>query len=331
PVIAVTGTNGKTTVTGLIADMLVASGVDAVAAGNIGTALSTVALDPPALTVVEASSFQLRFIDSFSPSVAVVVNIAPDHLDWHGTFDAYVAAKARIFENQGPEDVVVVDADDAVASDLARQAPGRTIRVSGDRVTEDGAGFDGDIVVGELRMLSPDVGASFLLDLAVASVAALESGATPAGVAGVIAGFSTGPHRRRLVGEWAGVQWVDDSKATNPHAAIAAVSSYPSVVLIAGGRNKGLDLEPLVTAPSVKAVIALGEAAEEIMALTPSRRAATIDEAVAIADEIAVAGDTVLLAPGCASFDMFDNYAARGDAFVTAVRSTKEDSSWPAA
>ncbi|MBT8213382.1 MAG: UDP-N-acetylmuramoyl-L-alanine--D-glutamate ligase, partial [Acidimicrobiia bacterium] len=247
-------------------------------------------------------------------------------------FDAYVAAKARIFENQGRDGVVVVDADDPVAADLGNRSPGRAIAASGSAVTGDGVGVDDDeVVLGDHRFPAPDVGPSFLLDLVMAGAVALEAGAVPAAVGGVIAGFTTGPHRRRTIGVWGGVRWVDDSKATNPHAAVAAVASFPSVVLIAGGRNKGLDLTPLVTHRAVTAVIAIGEATDEITAVTDAHVASSLPEALAIADELATAGDTVLLAPGCASFDMFDNYAARGDAFATAVLSLKEESSWPAA
>lgn len=332
PIIAITGTNGKTTTTGLTADMLVASGIDAVAAGNIGLALSSVVGSDADVVVVEASSFQLRFIESFAPESAAIVNVAPDHLDWHGSFEAYAAAKGRIFEHLGPDGLLVYDGGDPGAARLASTASCRRVPVVHGHPGPTGTGIvDGGIVVDGVELTVPDVGGAFLIDLAIAATLAIDAGADPGAVAGVTRTFRPGPHRRRVVAERDGVAWVDDSKATNPHAALAAVSAYPSVVLIAGGRNKGLDLTPVVTAPNVKAVVALGEAAAEINAVRPSPVASTMAEAVAIAGGIAETGDTVLLAPGCASFDMFDDYGARGDAFASAVIEMEEETSWPAA
>jgi UDP-N-acetylmuramoylalanine--D-glutamate ligase len=163
-----------------------------------------------------------------------------------------------------------------------------------------------------------------MVDLAAAAVAALEMGAGLEAVASVVTGFAPGPHRRTVVGEWDGVAWVDDSKATNPHAALAATAAYPSVILIAGGRNKGLNLAPLVAAGTVKHVVALGEARHDLVAASsdPGRvtEVGSLDEAVAVAGSVAQPGDTVLLAPGCASFDMFSSYGERGDAFAEAAR-----------
>jgi UDP-N-acetylmuramoylalanine--D-glutamate ligase len=160
---------------------------------------------------------------------------------------------------------------------------------------------------------------SFIVDVAAAAVAAAWFGTGLAPLGEVIAACKPGPHRRALVGRWDGVDWVDDSKATNPHAALAAVAAYPSVILIAGGRNKGLDLAPLVRAPTVKHVVAIGEATEALVAAGGSGQVSPADSmpaAVAAAGALAAPGDTVLLAPGCASFDMFESYAARGDAFA---------------
>lgn len=330
PVVAVTGTNGKTTVTALIADMLIAGGLRAVATGNIGTAFAEVASQPWDVVVVEVSSFQLRFIDGFHPRVAVLLNIAEDHLDWHGTLHAYAAAKANIFRNQEPGDALVYDIDDPGASAAVASAPSRLLPVSGTRRPEGGAGPDaghleipgGSVPLGGLS------DASFIVDVAAAAVAAGEMGAGPEAIAGVVADFQPGPHRRTPVGTWGGVTWVDDSKATNPHAARAATAAYDSVVLIAGGRNKGLDLAPLVGAETVKHVVAIGETRDEIAAVVGGAgRVTTADslaEAIAAAATVAQDGDTVLLAPGCASFDMFSSYAARGDAFAEAVRDFHE-------
>jgi UDP-N-acetylmuramoylalanine--D-glutamate ligase len=325
PVVAVTGTNGKTTVTGLIADMLSAAGQKAVATGNIGTAFSDVATETWDVAVVEVSSFQLRFVDRFHPRVAVLLNIAEDHLDWHGTLAAYAAAKSNIFRNQDTGDVLIYDIDDPGAASAVVGATSRLVPVSGTRLPTGGAGPDGaelmlsagSVPLGEQR--AP----SFIVDLAAAAVAAIEMGAGLDAVASVVTGFAPGPHRRTVVGEWDGVAWVDDSKATNPHAALAATAAYPSVILIAGGRNKGLDLAPLVAAGTVKHVVALGEARHDLVAAAndPGRvtEVGSLDEAVAVAGSVAQAGDTVLLAPGCASFDMFSSYGERGDAFAEAA------------
>ena len=326
PMVAVTGTNGKTTVTGLIADMFIAAGRKAVATGNIGTAFADVAAEPWDVVVVEVSSFQLRFVEQFHPRVAVLLNIAEDHLDWHGTLAAYAAAKANIFRNQDAGDLLIYDIDDPGAAAAVAGAPSRLLPVSGSRVPPGGAGpaglelvmmAEGSVELGRFR--DP----SFVVDLAAAASAALELDVGLDSIARVVAGFQPGPHRRKEVGRWAGVSWVDDSKATNPHAALAATAAYPSVVLIAGGRNKGLDLAPLARAETVKHVVAIGEARSELVAAVADPRhvtaAASIVDAVAAAAAVARDGDTVLLAPACASFDMFDSYAARGDAFAQAV------------
>lgn len=331
PVIAVTGTNGKTTVTGLIADMLAGSGLAAAAAGNIGTPLAEVVDQHLDLAVVETSSFQLRFTEQFHPATALILNVAPDHLDWHGSFAAYLAAKAMIHRHQTGDDLLVYDADDVGAIEAVRNASARLLPVSGRRRPDGGAGVSGGqldlgaLVVPLARI--PVADPAFLVDLACAGVAALAHGADPEVVEQIITTFHPGPHRRTPVGRWADIDWVDDSKATNPHAAVASASAYSSVVLIAGGRNKGLDLSDLMAVPEIRHVIAIGEATGELKeaaAGIPVDQARTMQEAVAIADRIARPGDTVLLAPGCASFDMFRSYADRGDSFAEAVRRRKE-------
>jgi UDP-N-acetylmuramoylalanine--D-glutamate ligase len=238
PVVAVTGTNGKTTVTRLIAAILNAADIRSVAAGNIGTPLSAVAGSPWDLVVVEASSFQLRFIEDFHPEVAVVLNIAPDHLDWHGSFEAYRDAKARILENQSPEDAVVFDGDDEGAVGLVAGAASRPFAVSGSRRLAAGGVEDGKIWVRDRAIDGPrDLDAAFGLDIVAAAVAALEVGANHSAAEAALAEFTPEPHRRTVVAHVEGVTWVDDSKATNPHAALASIAGYPSVVLIAGGRT----------------------------------------------------------------------------------------------
>lgn len=330
PYAAVTGTNGKTTVTSVTADMLTASGVNAIAAGNIGTALSNVVLNPPEVVIIEASSFQLRFIDTFHPQAAAILNIAPDHLDWHRDIDEYIAAKKRVFENQTAADILVYDADDEGATAAVADAVGRLVPVSGSSVPTGGSGVDGgNLVIGGVQYSRPDLDRAYTMDLIAAAELAAHLGATPEGIAATIAVFAHGVHRRTVVGVWKGISWVNDSKATNPHAAVASVEAFDSVVLIAGGRNKGLDLAPIVAVPSVRKVIGLGEASTELEAATDASRFVAADDlahAISLADGLAQPGDTVLLAPGCASFDMFKSYAVRGDEFSRLVLENQGES-----
>jgi UDP-N-acetylmuramoylalanine--D-glutamate ligase len=327
PYLAVTGTNGKTTVTRVLAAMLQASGIRAVAAGNIGTPVSGVSGADLDLAVLEASSFQLRFIDRFRPMAAAVLNVAPDHLDWHANVDGYAAAKARIFEHMTAGDLLAYDADDPGATRLVAAATARLVPVAVGRIPEGGAGVErGDIVLGEARFPIPTDDRSYATDLAVAAVLAKASGATDQAIAATTAAFSPGKHRREVVGRRNGITWVDDSKATNPHAARAAAASYGSVVLIAGGRNKGLDLAGMVP-DTVRHVVAYGEAGPEIgeTAVTPVTVVLSFDDAVAEASRLAAAGDVVLLAPGAASFDQFGSYEERGDRFAALVREITAD------
>ena len=332
PVAAVTGTNGKTTVTELIAAMCSRSGLRTAPVGNIGSPLSAAVGEDWDLLVVEVSSFQLRFTEEFHPRWAVLLNLAADHLDWHGSQAAYMEAKQRVFRRQGPDDLLVYDCDDPGAVAATTPARSRRVPVSGRRLPPEGYGVEGDRLVlpgtrlplDQLEVQDP----VYLVDLAAAAVVAEAAGANPDAVAAVARGFRPGPHRRRVVGEIDGVVFVDDSKATNPHAALAAAAAYPSVVLIAGGLAKGLDVTPLATAPTVRHLVAIGEAAPELLrAAGPGRgtAAASMGEAVAVAWRVAQPGDVVLLAPGCASFDMFSSYAARGDAFAAAVSAIMEE------
>ncbi len=330
PLIAITGTNGKTTATGLTAEMLSTSGRRARAVGNIGLPLSDAVGGEWDVLVVEASSFQLRFIDEFHPEVSVLLNLAPDHLDWHGSFDAYAAAKARIWENQESDNVLIFDADDEGAARAVADVQVPQVEVSGSRRPHGGSGpEEGRLWIGGAGLDLSAMQATdpaFLVDVAAAGEAALYMGAAPDAVIEVAREFKPGRHRRQEIGNWDGVLWVNDSKATNPHAAIAAVRSYPSVVLIAGGRNKGLEVAAVAQEPSVRYVIGIGEAGREMVdAGVAGTVASNLTEAVAIADGWATEGDTVLLAPACASFDMFESYVERGDAFATTVRRLKEE------
>lgn len=330
--VAITGTNGKTTVTTLVTAMLQASGINAVAAGNIGVPLVEAVASGAKVCVAEVSSFQLQFTEAFHPAVSCWLNLSPDHLDWHPTIAHYAAAKARIWRNQGAGDTAVVNADDKLVMGSASTIP-KGVNVVGFSVTSGAAyAYDGKVLrgpggeeiipSGELPRSLPHDVANALAATAVASAA----GASADGCRGALRGAPLLPHRVSLVASSDGVSWYDDSKATTPASVLAAVAGFGSVVLIAGGRNKGLDLGVLGAAvPPVHAVVAIGEAAGEVVeafrGLAPVQTARSMEEAVAAAVAVAEQGDAVLLSPGCASFDWYSSYAERGDRFVSAVKS----------
>jgi UDP-N-acetylmuramoylalanine--D-glutamate ligase len=327
PVIAVTGTNGKTTVTEATSAMLEASGLAAPVAGNIGVPLSDFADEVYDALVTEVSSFQLRFTEAFHPVAAGITNVSLDHLDWHGSSYSYREAKARIFANQTSEDLLVYDADDPGATELAAGAPSFRYPVSGRRLPEEGGGIeDGvlavmDVSVDTDKLHSQDP--MHLGNIGMAMALARRLGATPEGITRAATSYQPGAHRRELVAEVEGVSWVDDSKATNPHAALASIRSFQSVILIAGGLAKGLDVAPLGQEPNVRLVLGIGEAGPSIVGAAGPKghNVQTLESAMEFAVQEARAGDTVLLAPGCASFDQFDSYASRGERFGELVRS----------
>jgi UDP-N-acetylmuramoylalanine--D-glutamate ligase len=334
PVVAITGTDGKTTVTELARSMFEAGGRHAVAVGNTELPFVAAIEDPTVdVFVVEASSFRLLHSHRFAPDVGTWLNLAPDHLDpdgvgSHATLEGYVAAKARIWKDQSPDQVAIGNADDpVVAAELAR-APARQVsfglepaaqnRVDGDRLVLDG----GDTLarVDELHRAYPHD----LVNALAAAATVIHGGGSVAGAREALLAFRGLPHRVSLVGEAGGVGWYDDSKATAPHATRAALRAFDSVVLIAGGRNKGLDLSELAEeADRIRGVVAIGEAADELLqafdGLRPVRTATSMDEAVEAAASLALPGDVVLLSPACASFDWYGSYVERGDDFVRAV------------
>ena len=345
PVVAVTGTNGKTTVTQMIGDMLAASGRRVFVGGNIGRPLIAAADSEPApeLVVAEVSSFQLDTAEWFHPRVAVLLNISPDHLDRYPDLDAYARAKARIFARQGAGDVAVLNGDDDRVCALApAQGPLRTWfsgRPAGEagiyRQAEDLVlnGFpepwrhlNGErFSLASLKLL----GAHNRANAAAAVLASRLAGADAAAITRVLGEFAPLPHRLATVATVAGVRYVNDSKATNVDAVIQALAAFDApVVLIAGGRDKGGGYEALRPAvqAGVKRLVVLGEAAEDIArTLGPAClggvvHAADLHEAVRLARDSAGPGDVVLLAPACSSFDMFTDYARRGEAFAAAVR-----------
>jgi UDP-N-acetylmuramoylalanine--D-glutamate ligase len=333
PIVAITGTNGKTTVTTLVTGMLQDSGLDAVAAGNIGRPLIDVAAGPAGVIVAEVSSFQLQFTRQFHPAVAVWLNLSEDHLDWHPTMAHYAAAKARIWANQGEGDVAIVNADDPSVLTATAGVPAGvrvvTFGSTGDWRVRDGW-LEGPNGLQIVRV--PELPRALPHDLAnalAASAAANAAGATAEGCREALLSFRGLRHRVELIREAGGVRYFDDSKATTPASVLAALDGLDSVVLIAGGRNKSLDLSALVHgADHIRAVVAIGEAADEIKATFTGTRpviiASSMQDAVAQARRLARPGDAVLLSPGCASFDMYPNYGARGDHFAAVVHDQLE-------
>jgi UDP-N-acetylmuramoylalanine--D-glutamate ligase len=338
--VAVTGTNGKTTVTTLTAAMLDGAGMRVAAAGNIGRPLLEAVQDDVDIVVAEVSSFQLEFAtEHFRPRAAALLNIGADHLDWHRTLDAYARAKANAFAFQHASDALVFNADDPVVAGLVATAPGRRTPFSiaagaaaGARVLDTAAGrllvAAGGTEIVELdrlpRRSPPDVANAL-----AASALALDLGAPVEAVRAALIGFTGLDHRFQIVAEHGGVRYVDDSKATNVHATVAAVQGASDVVLIAGGRNKGLDLSELrAIAPRLRGVVTIGEAGaaieEAFTGLVTVVSADSMRDAVHAAAGLAQPGDTVLLSPACASFDWYPSYAARGDDFSREVRDLVE-------
>lgn len=335
PYLAVTGTNGKTTTTGMIASCLQAGGVDAVACGNIGHPFAIAAREGHDALVVEASSFQLRFVETFRPRVSVLLNLAPDHLDWHGSERAYIDAKANVFRAQGAGDTHVGNLDDP-SSSLSAQAPCPVLwfRLAAPEAGE--VGYIGGELMARVRGDTDDLGeidgerAGFRADAAAAAAASLAFGVSAEAVRRGLAAFLPAHHRGETVAMVDGVRFVDNSKATNVHAALAALDGVREAVLIAGGRAKGVDLSPLRSrADRLTGVVAIGESAREVEAIfrgvVPVRTAGSIEEATRLALELASRPGTVLLAPACASWDMFRDYAERGDRFAAAARALVEE------
>jgi UDP-N-acetylmuramoylalanine--D-glutamate ligase len=336
PVVAVTGTNGKSTTTRLVEAMLRAAGWRAMAAGNVGHP----ALDLPGraldAAVLEVSSFQLEAVETFRPRVGVLLNVTPDHFDRHGSLAGYRQAKARLFANQQAEDTAVLNAEDPwQAQELAPslRARKRFFRERGP--VADGAFLDGDMLclrgnggVERFRIDGlPSALAAFPANLLAAALAVHALGADLAAALGALPSFTPLPHRAERVAERDGVLWVDDSKATNPGAATAALTQQRRpVVWIAGGRDKGLPFESLADAARdrVRAALLIGESAPAIARALADQVSVevvgTLEAAVDRAREIAKPGDVVLLSPACASFDQFRDYADRGRRFQALVR-----------
>ena len=341
-VIAITGTKGKSTTTTLVGRMLEAAGLDARVSGNIGRALSAQVDGSTARTVhvVEVSSFQLETTETFRPWIAVLLNLSADHLDRHASEAEYADAKARIFSRQGAADWAVVNADDPAALALAARGAARQLPFAIETRLDEGVGLEGDAIVhrtaaGARRLVPRSavrlLGRHLLADVAAASAVAVLAGVTADQMTRAVEGFTGLEHALEPVAEIDGVRFVNDSKATNVEAARLAIESFEAgVVPIIGGRFKGGDLRDLraTVAGRVRAVIAIGEAAplvrEALADLAPVVGAADMAEAVRLAFERAAPGGTVVLAPACASFDMFRDYAERGRVFKREVARLEE-------
>jgi UDP-N-acetylmuramoylalanine--D-glutamate ligase len=333
-VLGVTGTKGKTTSTSLLGAMLEAGGIRAVVGGNIGTPLieRVDELDADTWAVLELSELQLPTVDR-GADIALYTNIGEDHLDRHGSVASYRAVKARLAELTVPSGRVVLNADDPGCRALGLRLPPASIAWYGlERAdgTDAWVEADGWLVVRGQRVLPatdvPLSGRHMLANVLGAALAAMLVGAEVEPIGAAIRSFSGVPHRLESVGERGGVRWVNDSQATIPVAAIAALNAFDApIVLIAGGKDKGLEYGAFADAIAARcrAAVLIGETADELERLiggrVPVLRAGDMDEAVAAAASAARAGDVALLAPAAASFDMFVDYAARGDAFREAV------------
>jgi len=311
-------------------------------AGNIGTPLiSRVDVSSDAsFTVVEASSFQLESISAFRPDIAVLLNITPDHLDRHGSIEAYARAKARMFENQKADDAAVINADDAVAPQYAPGAP-RVFWFSRSKRVANGCYLRGDEIIFrcegvESVLLERKViglrGSHNIENVLAATAAARLAGAEPAAIAEGVRTFAGVEHRIEYVATISGVEYFNDSKATNVDATLKALDAFPgNVLVILGGKDKGSDYRILQQAlrSHARMAILIGSATDKIEAelagVVPVERAETLARAVELASLRAQPGDTVLLAPACASFDQFENYEHRGRVFKQLVRELEKE------
>jgi UDP-N-acetylmuramoylalanine--D-glutamate ligase len=334
-VIAVTGSNGKSTTTALIGEILKIAGRQPIVAGNIGEPLTaSLDLETPRTYVLELSSFQLETVDTFHANIALLLNITPDHMDRYPTFDAYAAAKYRIFRNQTPRDLAIVNANDRRAA--PRESGAREWRFSSSHPVERGAFLDGEAMVlrldGEERRIPRASlkleGTANAENALAAWLAARAAGVDDVSVQIAFGSFAGLPHRMVLVRELDGVRWVNDSKGTNVDATLKSLESFSpaSVVLILGGKDKAGEFERMreLVAEKTRAVLTIGKAAERIGEALEG--AATVvpmgdmEHAVRWAREHAAKGDTVLLSPACASFDQYRNFEHRGEHFETLVR-----------
>ena len=328
PMLGITGTDGKTTTTLMTAAMLHAAGHKSMAVGNTDTPLIAALDTDTQVFAVECSSFRLANCQHFRTRASVWLNIAPDHLDWHTSMESYSLAKAQLWAHTRAGDVAVAPADDARILQIAQQSTARTVTfgsVQGDYHAQDGRlnSPHGAIMnISDMKRAMPHD----ITNALAAAAISIESGLVePSHVAKALAEFDNAPHRIEYVETIDGVKWFNDSKATSPHASAVAINSFQNIVLIAGGRNKGLDLSELADQPKrVKAVVAIGDDAPEIEkafdGVCRVVRGGSMQEAVQLARTLAVSGDVVLLSPACTSYDWYNNYMERGEDFMQCVR-----------
>jgi UDP-N-acetylmuramoylalanine--D-glutamate ligase len=342
PIIAITGSNGKTTTTTLTGEIMMAGGFPALVGGNIGTPAISLAerAKPETVIVLEISSFQLETVQTFRPKVAVVLNVTPDHLDRHRTFEIYTDAKARIFENQVPDDYAVLNADDPTCVEMGKRIRAQVFWFSRQREVKRGAWVrDGNVVFrdaeGQREILQvseiPLKGAHNLENVLAAVSAGVLMGCAPDKIREAVRNFKAVEHRLEFVATVRGVDYYNDSKATNVDATIKALESFPANIhLILGGKDKGSDYTVLkdLLRQRVKRVYTIGAAATKIESQIVSSKtggpevvhAETLENAIGKASVAAQPGDIVLLAPACASFDQFKSYEHRGKMFKEIVR-----------
>ena len=337
PIVAITGSNGKTTTTTLAGEILTASGFPTLVGGNIGTPAISFAerAQPDTVVVLEVSSFQLETIQTFRPRVAVVLNVTPDHLDRHRTLDAYINAKARIFENQQPDDFAVLNADDPTCVGMAARTRAQVFWFSRQKEVQQGAWVRaGNIVfrdrAGQKEILQvseiPLKGAHNLENVLAAVCAGALMGCAPDKIRESVQDFKAVEHRLEFVATINGVDYYNDSKATNVDATIKALESFPANIhLILGGKDKGSDYTVLndLLRQRVKRVYTIGAAAAKIESQIKGVEvvhAETLENAIRKANAAAQPGDVVLLAPACASFDQFKSYEHRGKVFKQTVQ-----------
>ena len=341
-IVAITGSNGKTTTTSLVAELLKGAGLQTLMGGNIGTPLISLVENSrdDGWTVVEMSSFQLETIKEFHPTIALALNVTPNHMDRYESFTDYAAAKHRIFMNQGPGDGAILNADDEIVSSWTKGLRAHVTCFSVKRELEEGLFLRGSEIVsrapgGErVLLMSHEMklrGLHNVENVLAALAAGLACGAAPDSMRETIRNFEPVEHRLEFVSEINGVKFYNDSKATSVDATVKALEAFADeagkIVLILGGRGKKAPYAPLASLvrERVRKLILVGEDAEtierELGDLAPSEWASDMGEAVTLSFQAAQAGDTVLLAPACASFDMFESFEHRGRVFKDAVRS----------
>lgn len=340
PFVAITGTNGKTTTTTLTGEIFKNSGRKTYTVGNIGDPISNYVMEaaPEDVFVTEISAFQLETINKFRPVASAILNLSPDHMDRYGTMENYIAAKARIFENQRGEDFLVLNADDEQVCELGRQAQCRKYYFSLDKKVAQGAyAMDGGIFINDNESVIPICrieemgikGPHNVQNALAATVLAYFMGVDVVSIAETLKSFGGVEHRQEFVATIDGVDYINDSKGTNTNAAIVALNAMTKpVILIAGGYDKKEDYSEFieVVRKKVKRMVLVGATASQIEETAEGQgyystvRVGDYDEAVKVASECAAPGDVVLLSPACASWDMFDNFEIRGQVFKDLVK-----------